>query len=357
MVSSGRGGTARKPSDPFSVEVFAPARVDLAGGTLDLWPLYCFHPGSVTVNAAIRCGVRVRLVEGGAPAGRIRHTSPVSAPAELSPHDAVRDIVAAVAFHLRPEGALSIAVLEQPPVGSGLGASSALAVAVARGCLALARRRTPGSGLAATLRDLEARVLGAPTGIQDYMPPLLGGVLAIHLQPGGERVESLPVPLGWLEERTVVLFSGISHASGAVNWEVYRARVDGDREVAAALDRIAAAAGECRRALLARDERAVGRAVAAEWNARVRLAPSVSNQALDAILESGLGAGAHAAKACGAGGGGSVVFWVPPARRHAVRDAALAAAPSGAFEVQGGLAPRGVRVRARAHAYSSPPGA
>jgi len=27
--------------------------VDLAGGTLDIWPLYLFHPGALTINAAI----------------------------------------------------------------------------------------------------------------------------------------------------------------------------------------------------------------------------------------------------------------------------------------------------------------
>src|SRR5947209_18794528 len=35
------------------IESRAPTRVDLAGGTLDIWPLYLFHPGAVTVNAAI----------------------------------------------------------------------------------------------------------------------------------------------------------------------------------------------------------------------------------------------------------------------------------------------------------------
>ena len=35
------------------VIVRAPVRADLAGGTLDLWPLYLFHPGSRTVNVAI----------------------------------------------------------------------------------------------------------------------------------------------------------------------------------------------------------------------------------------------------------------------------------------------------------------
>ncbi len=37
------------------VESRAPARVDLAGGTVDIWPLYLFHPGAQTVNIAIRC--------------------------------------------------------------------------------------------------------------------------------------------------------------------------------------------------------------------------------------------------------------------------------------------------------------
>jgi D-glycero-alpha-D-manno-heptose-7-phosphate kinase len=31
----------------------APCRVDLAGGTLDIWPLYLFHANAVTVNFAI----------------------------------------------------------------------------------------------------------------------------------------------------------------------------------------------------------------------------------------------------------------------------------------------------------------
>ena len=44
-----------------AVEATAPTRIDLAGGTVDLWPLYLFHPGSVTVNAAIDLHVRVQV--------------------------------------------------------------------------------------------------------------------------------------------------------------------------------------------------------------------------------------------------------------------------------------------------------
>src|SRR5258708_40270669 len=31
----------------------APCRVDIAGGTIDIWPLYLFHAGACTVNFAV----------------------------------------------------------------------------------------------------------------------------------------------------------------------------------------------------------------------------------------------------------------------------------------------------------------
>ena len=78
-----------------SVEATAPTRIDLAGGTLDIWPLYLFHPGAVTVNCAIdrrawcrvETGVRRRAHRvQGHPARRPRgRTSPrSSAPASWS---------------------------------------------------------------------------------------------------------------------------------------------------------------------------------------------------------------------------------------------------------------------------------
>ena len=41
------------PTKPDQIFAQAPCRADLAGSTLDLWPLYLFHPGSVTVNMAV----------------------------------------------------------------------------------------------------------------------------------------------------------------------------------------------------------------------------------------------------------------------------------------------------------------
>ena len=43
------------------LETSAPTRIDLAGGTIDIWPLYLFHPGAQTLNAAISLRARARL--------------------------------------------------------------------------------------------------------------------------------------------------------------------------------------------------------------------------------------------------------------------------------------------------------
>ena len=322
------------PEPPRAAEAFAACRADLAGGTLDLWPLTCLHPGAMTVNVALRTGVWVRILPGGAPEGCITHAGPGEEPVELTADDAHRHLTAAVGFHLVPSGGFAVEVREQPPLGSGLGGSSAFAVALAEGCLAaFRRRRPPARDLVAVLHDLEARVLQAPTGIQDYYPSLLGGALAIRFEPGRERVERLAVPPRWIGDRLAVVFTGVTHASGMVNWDVYRARIDGDRGVAAALDEIAAAARQVRGALLARDEAAAGCAIAAEWRARRTLAPAVEGQSVRDVIAAGLDAGAAAGKACGAGGGGSVLFWVSPRARDNVVAAALAAAAPDACEI------------------------
>ena len=40
-------------SDEKDILATAPCRADLAGGTIDIWPLYLFHPGAVSVNIAL----------------------------------------------------------------------------------------------------------------------------------------------------------------------------------------------------------------------------------------------------------------------------------------------------------------
>jgi D-glycero-alpha-D-manno-heptose-7-phosphate kinase len=142
-------------------------------------------------------------------------------------------------------------------------------------------------------------------------------------------VERLAVEPEWIGDRLTIFDTGISHHSGMVNWQVIRRRLDRDSNTTEALEAIAEAARGCRTELVAGDEDGVGAAIAAEWSARKRLAPEVCPRELETIIDAGLAAGASAIKACGAGGGGSVLVWHPPAAREEISSALSAATPDG----------------------------
>ena len=197
--------------------------------------------------------------------------------------------------------------------------------------------------LVALLRDLEARVMGVPTGVQDHWAAARGGVLAVHIEPGGESIEDISVSTDWLGERASVFFTGITHHSGMVNWQVIRRRLEGDQTTIKALAEIADAATSCRRALMAGDEAGCGAAIAAEWQARKRLAPEVCPDELERLEKVAIDAGATAVKACGAGGGGSLLLWHPPAARGDLEKALSTAAPDGEM-LPAGVVERGCQV-------------
>jgi D-glycero-alpha-D-manno-heptose-7-phosphate kinase len=286
------------------------------------------HPQSLTVNAAIPVMVRMD-VDLGAPEGEVWHAMGDGDWVCLDASVATTDLSAAVAFAVRPTGGVRVRVHSQASLGSGLGGSSAYAVALARGILTALGEEMEDQRLVILARDLEARILTVPTGLQDHWPAVRGGVLAIHHEPGGERVERLPVEPGWIGERLTIFDTGITHHSGMVNWQVIRRRLDCDSETTDALEGIAEAARRCRTHLVAGDGDGVGNAIAAEWDARKRLAPEVSPPELENIVSAGLAAGASAIKACGAGGGGSVLIWHRPAARENISSALRAAAPNG----------------------------
>ncbi len=320
----------------------APCRADLAGGTLDIWPLGILHPGSVTVNVALAEEVRVR-VDDDAGAGELWHAL-ADGPWHPVARDRRDDLTGAVVDWFRPERGVRVRVERQPPVGSGLGGSSSYGVGLAAALLELAGAALPDDDLVAVVRDLEARVLQTPTGVQDHWAAVRGGVHALHLEPGPPRLERLAVPPEWLADRLTVVYTGIRHSSGMVNWQVIRRRLEGEAETVAALDAIAVAARACRVALLGGDETGVGDAIAAEWAARRRLAPEVCPPELDRLTEIAVRAGARAVKACGAGGGGSILVWHPPERRPAIEAALLAAAPRGRV-IARGISTEGVTAR------------
>ena len=279
------------------------------------------HRGSVTVNLAIdrRATCRVRRAEKG-----VRLVAPdlamdvVAESAADLRGDARTALVAALVEEIAPDSPIEVEYLSGVPFGSGLGGSSALAVAVAGALCRFTGAPLEGVEL---VRDVETRVLGKPAGVQDYYPAFGGALHCLWFETGRTVAERLDVePSDW-EQHLTLFDTEAAHSSGMNNWEVFRRRLEGDAAVAASLDRVAAAARKMAEAAHRNDFPEMGRALEEEWAARRTLAPVVSSPAIERAIEAARESGAWGGKACGAGGGGCVVFLSPPERTRGVRDA------------------------------------
>ncbi|MGZ8849095.1 MAG: GHMP family kinase ATP-binding protein, partial [Thermoanaerobaculia bacterium] len=216
------------------VIVRAPVRADLAGGTLDLWPLYLFHPGSRTVNVAISYYAESEVSEATDAAIHINLTDQQYEQRYESLHDLAADPKAALIhravehFHLT---GLHITTRTDAPRGSGLGGSSALSITLVRALSEIAGQPVDGEDLISLVRDLETRLLGLPAGIQDYYPPVFGGLASLHLNPGKPVRHPLQTSLPDLGAHMLLHYTGVSHFSGTNNWELYKRQVEKKKKV------------------------------------------------------------------------------------------------------------------------------
>lgn len=310
------------------IESSAPTRIDLAGGTIDIWPLYLFHPGAQTINCAIslraRCTVvsrtDSRVVIHSEDSGRtvdVAHWSDLRDSSELK-------LLGRLLHHFEGSG-LELTTSCDSPMGAGIAGSSALNIAVC-GALARARHLTlSDADLLQVAQNVEAQAIDVPTGAQDYRPALHGGISAVELRVDGVRRIGLDVDPDVLASRLVLAYTGASRNSGINNWDIFKRHIDGDRVVHGLFERIRDAAVATRDALTRGDWTEVGRQIALEWETRKQLAPGVTTAAIDALIAAARTAGATAAKVCGAGGGGCLFCYTEPATKPAVA-AALAAA-------------------------------
>jgi len=305
------------------IDSSAPTRIDLAGGTYDIWPLYLLHDDAQTINAAISLRAHCTLTSRRDYRVVLESEDTGETAEAEGPDTLALDRLPLVARLVRHFGARGVEVRTRSgsPVGAGIGGSSAMAVAVAGALAAWTGRTLADEDLLTIVMNVEAQVLGVPTGVQDYRPAYFGGVSAVELGVTGAKRVPLTVSIAELGRRIVLAYTGASRNSGLNNWDVMMRRISGDRDVIDAFDGIRDAALGMRRALDRADWRAVANHLSREWEHRKRLASGVSTPEIEALLARAWEAGALAGKVCGAGGGGCIVCVTPPERRSAVADA------------------------------------
>ena len=297
------------------IESSAPTRVDLAGGTIDIPPLFLFHEGAATVNFAVslmaNCRIETRnddkIVLESIDRGVSFETS-LDKFHELK-NEPRLELLAKLVYFFKPETGFNMITNSEAPAGAGLAGSSTLNIACIGALNKLVGNRYAPERFIPIAAAVECQVIKVPTGYQDYYSAQYGGVSAIHFSPEGMRREALSIDTDTLQKRIVVIYTGEPRNSGTNNWEITKRHIDGDKELFDIFEGIRDDSLKLREALLQNNWTEVGEILKNAYPHRKRLSPKITTPQMDLLIEKAYKNGAIAAKVCGAGGGGCIAFF------------------------------------------------
>jgi D-glycero-alpha-D-manno-heptose-7-phosphate kinase len=308
----------------LQIKSSAPTRIDLAGGTLDIWPLHLFFNNPPTLNAAIDLYATVeistrkdkRIFLSSCDLGLDDNFSSL----DVLPDNHPLELVIRTLKFYAPKSGLEITTNCQAPHGSGIGGSSALNIALHGALNRLTGRRYCRSDMIEIAKNIETQVIKVPAGYQDYFPAMYGGVRKVVPGVQGTVTKKLAISPTELTRHFVLCYTGKPRNSGINNWEITKKAIDGDRSVIRHLKSIRDCALEMEQILNRGQIKSMAPIFVREWKARKQLAPNISNLHMDLLIRSAMKKGALGGKVCGAGGGGCIAFIVSPAKKLLVID-------------------------------------
>jgi len=307
---------------PRLVVTRTPLRISFAGGGTDLPAFYERDAGAV-FSTAIDNYIYV-TVKPHSPLFDEPIRLNYSTSEEVHRIDEVENSIARECLRfMEIEPPIYISTVGDHPASSGLGSSSAFAVGLLNAFHAYRGERVTAGQLAEEASYIEIDVLGKPIGKQDQYAAAFGGLNFFEFKPGGAvTVEPQRVKNGEIYElfESMLLFwTGHQREAGAVlteqqqNTEKRMASLVTMREHARKLQRLIHHGPV--------DAEAVGHILHDTWLHKRSLASTITSDQIDAWYARALDAGAVGGKLCGAGGGGCILFVVPPDRQEAVRQA------------------------------------
>jgi D-glycero-alpha-D-manno-heptose-7-phosphate kinase len=207
------------------------------------------------------------------------------------------------------------------PARTGLGTSSAFTVGLLLGLYALKNQMRDKHSLTADAIYVEQEMLKEAVGSQDQTSAAYGGFNRINFHPDGaievKPVLVLPNRLADLEQHLALYFTGFSRTASEIAAEQLKETPHRQRELNAMMQLVDEA-----ESIVADPNRSLdefGRLLHESWRIKRALTQKISSANIDEIYEAGLSAGALGGKLLGAGGGGFMLFYVPPERRAALR--------------------------------------
>jgi D-glycero-alpha-D-manno-heptose-7-phosphate kinase len=206
------------------------------------------------------------------------------------------------------------------PARTGLGTSSAFTVGLLLGLYALADRMRDKYALAQDAIHVEKEVLREAVGAQDQVIAAYGGFNRINFNVDGsfdvKPMLAHPSRIAEIQDHMALFFTGFARTASEVAQIQIKETPKRKTELTTMLQMVTEAENIISNA--SRQVREFGSLMHESWKLKKSLTDKISNPHLDEIYEAGLSAGAFGGKLLGAGGGGFMLFFVPPDRRNAL---------------------------------------
>ena len=321
----------------------APARIDFSGGWTDV-ALFTEESKGLVINAAINIYSYVTVK--GLPKKEIESKSFGYNHKEAVENKAIEiysadfdiyekaeevkkleyngniDLAKAAIKKMDIQNGLEIITRSNAPAGSGLGTSASMGVALIGALNVFGGKNLLPYEIAENASLIERKELGILGGKQDHYASALGGINFMEFM--GEEVKASKLQLSQnvlheLEKNLVLCYTGKSRLSGDIHHRVRSAYEANDPKTRQALRNLKSIAFEMKNILLGEDLSAFGNLLNDNWENQKMLHPSITNCQIDGIFEIAMSNGAIGGKACGAGGGGCLLFYAESDREHLVR--------------------------------------
>ena len=290
-----------------------PTRIDLAGGTLDLWPIYAILGKAYTINFAIDLCAHIDLEKHSdlnicLSLTHLNYQKTFSSLADvLTSSDKEIGLIKGILKYFSPDFGFELHVKSMSPVGAGLGGSSSLLMGLLEVFNKVLGKKQSLLSQVNLAHNIEAQFLGQPTGTQDYfIPALKTGTVLISYDLNGMSWKHIETPFV-IKDKCLLVYTGRSHQSGWNNWKVLKDFINGDVKTKKALERIAKVSEEMRSRFLSQDLGDLDELFVEEFAARMSLTEAFSSPEIRELYR--CLPTSSAIKICGAGGGGCVMVW------------------------------------------------
>jgi len=300
-----------------------PYRISFFGGGTDYPQWYSKHGGTVLSTTIDKyCYITCRVLP---PFFGHRylivwsHIEAVSTISEIL-HPAVREGLKYLGVN--GESGLEIHHQGDLPARAGMGSSSSFSVGLIKAVMAHQGKMIGRHDLALKAIDLEQNILKENVGSQDQVAAAYGGLNHISFSPSGEiRVEPVIMDaerLTALESSLMLFYTGTSRLSSEVACAVISnldKKADEMKQMGSMVDQgLAALTGQG-----SLDD--FGYLMHENWLLKQSVNENASNEVVNRIYDSARKQGALGGKLLGAGASGFMVFYVPPEKQAAVREA------------------------------------